>query len=246
MSHVSPTAPSLPEGLRVPIQPVEGPTPAQIAQVSHAAALSQPDPLEERLFSLFRLIEDQMHPDIAGRYGALLQDIAEDQIYAGVTYYGLLRVPADGGPWATEEGGLVRHILAQWKVWEVLREEGSVSLSRDLPGVTLDDPDIRSESILQALINSALPQAWARREVPKSRSEPQVGYTHESDLLLSEGGKAVMLLQQRDIQLDGQLLHLLLPNPLEKPSPLFRLCMWLDESAQDEGFFDEEEGDLDT
>lgn len=222
-------SPGLPEGLRVPLALVEGPTPAQAALAAHEKAETPPDPLEEALFSLFRLVEQHMHPDVSGRYGALLQDIAENQTYDGVTYLGLLRAPGGEDTPHGGEGGLVRHILRQWRFWERLRGGASLDIdisagcNRPAPVVLSEtwraDPDVTDEQVLQGIINDALPAAWAHY-VSAPAGDPARSVRHESDLLLSRGGKAVLLLLQREIVLDGQMLHLLLPNPVQPVSAL--------------------------
>lgn len=216
----------MPAGLRVPLNPVEGPTPAQAAVASHEKPPTPLNPLEEALFSLFQLVEQHMHPDVSGRYGALLQDIAENQEYAGVTYLGLLRASGHDDTLHVGEGGLVRHILRQWHLWERLRDGGLLPGGVPLSPDWLADPDINNEQVLQAIINWALPMAWAHA-VDAPPGDPARSMRHESERLLSRGGKAVLLLLQREIVLDGQMLHLLLPNLVEEISNLHRLLYLL-------------------
>jgi hypothetical protein len=194
--------------------PVVGLTPAQRALAAAPVERTPVSAIEQRLFQLFELVERFIHPDDCGRYGALLQDIAEDQTYDEITYLGLIRAPASHtASWLAAEGSLTASLLRQWGIWCEVRDGGKLpGTERPLWPDLLDDRDVTDENVLRGLIHYALPRGWAHYV-----QRPGDGWAvalggHESSTLLSYGAKALLLLQQRDIILDGQLMHLLLPN----------------------------------
>lgn len=200
-----------------PLTALEGQTPAQIALAEAEVVPTAPPACEQRLFEFFQLVERHVDPDYSGRYGSLLQSIAEDQVYDGVTYLGLMRAP-DGSDYMAygTEGGLLRRMLREWKVWTMLKSGEPLPEAWDahFDRTCLTDKDVTDENVLLAIIHEALPSAWAEFvEVPtRPNGRWFIHGEHETSKLMASAGKAMLLLQQERILVDMPHLHLMMPN----------------------------------
>lgn len=201
---------------RVELTNLDGRTPAQLALSEAGIVQSATPEAEQRLFDLFGIIERVIHPDYSGRYGALLQQIAENQIYDDVEYLGLLNAP-DGTNHEVfgQQGGLLKRMLRHWAIWLAIKDGKSTpeEWGYHLDAGSLEDEDVNDENVLIAIVHEAIPLAWAHFiEAPVRGKQIAIPGQHESVRLMNDAGKAMLLLQEARIIVEGPHLHLMLPN----------------------------------
>lgn len=232
---------------------IEGLTPAQralaetralaaAAQLAAVTLTPQQRRLEARYEELCTLVERVLGAEsmeLAGKYVQLLAEIADDQVYEGVSYLGLIRAPATVRNHHARDGGLIQLALRMWSAWIVLRNGFGEEVYRDdalaFASALHRPPFVTDALVLRTIIHRVIPRGWATYV---DATAPGGAWTvergeHPSEALLAETGKAAHLLGGAGIEIGIELAHALgLRQDGRERSVLCLLCDTLVDVAE--------------
>lgn len=121
---------------------------------------------------------------------AMLNGLAEDVEFQGVSYLGMKDAPAAKGNHHAYLGGLVQHMLEMWNTYH------------DLKRFMASDDLINDSNVLQGILVHDLHKAWATF-VLDEKSVSGLNYgPHPSEGLLTHNQKTLYLLGQAGVKLD--------------------------------------------
>ena len=159
--------------------------------------------LIKRYEELEELVSQTLDIEDGGKYRIMLNALKTDVLDRedAVSYLGFLRAPAAAGNHHAEEGGLVRHLLEMWYLYQDLRGR--------LEGHKVPTPEMSPRRVLKGIINHDLHKAY-KTYVLKSYSPWEVKYgNHITDRMLTMTGKSEWVLHEHQIYPDMEDQHAL-------------------------------------
>ena len=155
-------------------------------------------PLRENWEKLKGLAAGILPSPEGGDFLRLLDGLKEDQLNGQQHYLGFCRAPAARRNHHAYEGGLVRHLLEMWALWEQLKPQLNAP------------PFVSDQRVLKAIILHDLHKSYRTYEL-MSGDPWEVRYGNdETDMLMGSDVKSLWLAQRAGIALDPDQINALL------------------------------------